>query len=344
MDFLKAKFNEELAAEIDPKDGKVKVAGYSCTPDVLLKEMDPLSYEMAFADWLDQRKERYLAKADEILELHDNRLRFNRLRESYRRGAVIPFIGAGMSIPSGYLGWTEFLRQLRNETRVSEKDLNDLLSKGKHEDAAQLLADDMPAGSFDEAIESTFSENGKLDGPIQLFPYIFDTSVVTTNFDNVIKNCYDAAGLPFSETLLGAEARELPRYLGQGSKVLVKLHGKVNSGCSRVLTYSEYQRHYGEKPCLRGVIEAICTKTLLFVGCRLKDDRTIQTLTQLVKDKGHDVTSRHYAFLSIRGDEDRLDRRDNLVKANIYPIWYPADEDHDECIEALLYKLAEGEE
>ena len=56
-----------------------------------------------------------------------------------------------MSIPSGYPGWTEFLWQLRNETRISEDDLDKLLSKGQYEEAAQALADDMPAGSFDEA-------------------------------------------------------------------------------------------------------------------------------------------------------------------------------------------------
>lgn len=342
MDFLKAKFNEELAAEIDPKDGKVKVAGYSCTPDELLKEMDPLSYEMAFADWLDQRKERYLAKADEILELHDNRLRFNRLRESYRRGAVIPFIGAGMSVPSGYPGWTKFLQKLRNETRVSEENLRTLLSEWKYEEAAQTLADDMPAGSFDEAIENAFGDDKYLEGPIQLLPYIFDTSVITTNFDDVVKRCYEATDSYFLETLLGTDACELPRFLGQGNKVLVKLHGKANSGRHRVLTYSEYEKHYGNPPCIQNVIEAISTKTLLFLGCSLGVDRTIQTLTQLVENRGHDIIPRHYAFLSISEDEDRLERRDYLVKANIFPIWYHADEGHDECIEALLYKLFEG--
>lgn len=339
MDFLKGKFDEELVAEID-KEGNVNVASYPFTPYSILNA-DPTIYDEAFSDWLEKRKDDYLIKADEILELYNNKRRFNKLKESHRKGVVIPFLGAGMSIPSGYPGWTEFLRQLRNETRVSEEDLNDLLSKGKYEEAAQVLADDMPAGSFDEAIESAFGSDERLAGPINLFPYIFDTSVITTNFDNVIKNCYDAAGFPFSETLLGAEARELPKYLGQGSKVLVKLHGRANSGCSRILTYAEYQRYYGEESCLRNVIEAICTKTLLFVGCSLNVDRTLLALAQHSKQKGYDVATRHYAFVSINDGEDRLARRDILASANIVPIWYPAEEGHDECIEAFLYKLSE---
>jgi hypothetical protein len=342
MDFLKRKFDEELAAEIE-QNGNVAIAGYSFTPDSILKEMDNVGYDDAFFAWLDQRKDNHLIKADEILELYDNRKRFNRLKEAYIRGSVIPFIGAGMSIPSGYPGWTEFLWQLRNETRVSEEELNNFLSEWKYEEAAQALADDMPAGSFDEAIENTFCHDEDLEGPIQLLPYIFNTSVITTNFDDVIKRCYDNADIFFSETLLGADARELPRFLGQGNKVLVKLHGKANSNRSRVLTYSEYNEHYGNPPCLQNVIEAISTKTLLFLGCSLGVDRTIQTLIQQVQNKGHDVTTRHYAFLSIGEDEDRLARRDDLVKANIFPIWYSADEEHGECIEALLHKLIEME-
>ncbi len=341
MDFLKGKFNEDLLAKIED-NGNVNIAGYSLTPDQILIEIEPIGYDEAFCDWLDQRKERLLIKADEILRLYDNRGRFNRLRESYKRGAVIPFIGAGMSMPSGYPGWTNFLRQLCYETRVSAEDLNDLLSQGQYEEAAQVLADDMPAGSFYEAIENAFGHDEDLAGTIQLLPYIFNTSVITTNFDDVIKRCYEASESPFTETLLGADARELPRYLGQGSKVLVKLHGKANSSRSRVLTHSEYQTHYREGNCLIDVIEAISTKTLFFVGCSLVVDRTILTLTQQLEKKGHDVATRHYALLSIGEDEDRLARRDKLVNANIFPIWYPADEDHDECIEALFYKLIEG--
>lgn len=342
MDFLKGKFNEELLAKIED-NGNVRIAGSSFPPASILKEMDSDVYEEAFSEWLDQRKERLLTKAEEILGLHDNQGRFNRLRDAYRRESVIPFVGAGMSIPSGYPGWTKFLWQLRNETRVSEDDLNNLLSQGKYEEAAQALADDMPAGSFDEAIDNTFGHDEDLAGTIQLFPHIFNTSVITTNFDDVIKRCYEASESPFTETLFGANARELPRYLGQGRKVLVKLHGNANSRHSRVLTYTEYQRHYGEGNCLLYVIEAISTRTLLFVGCSLVVDRTILTMAQQCEAKGHENATRHYAFLSIGEDEDRLARRDNLVNANIFPIWYPADEDHDECIEALLQKLAEGE-
>ena len=125
MDFLKEKFNEELFAEIED-NGNVKIADSSFSPDKILIVIDPVGYKDAFSDWLDERKKRLSTKADDILELYDNQGRFNRLRDAYKRGAVIPFIGAGMSIPSGYPGWSNFLRQLCKETRVSIEDLDNL--------------------------------------------------------------------------------------------------------------------------------------------------------------------------------------------------------------------------
>ena len=171
---------------------------------------------------------------------------------------------------------------------------------------------------------------------------MFEPCVITTNFDDVLKRCYENADKPFREILLGADSPDLPRYLGRKDKVLVKLHGKATTGRGRILTLKEYQAHYGDDASLGSRIEEICQSTLLFVGCSLSIDRTLMAMRELVATKGHDKAVRHYAFLSLNNDEDRLARRDQLAHANIFPIWYPDEEDHDECIEALLHKLADG--
>ena len=64
-------------------------------------------------------------------------------------------------------------------------------------------------------------------------------------------------------------------------------------------------------------------------------------MKDLIDEKGHEVIPRHYAFLAVN-EAERLQRRDQLSKSNIYPIWYPSTDDHNECIEALLHKLMES--
>lgn len=342
MEFLRKIFHEQLVAEVDDENGKVTIESSSFSPSEILEKIDPTSYEEIFIEWTARRKAEMIEKADKLLNLHDNLARFKTLKEAYRRGAIIPFVGAGMSMPTGYPSWTGFLWQLRKETRVTEEELAQLLDSGQYEQAAQVLADGMPAGSFDEALENTFGHDEVLAGPIQLVPYVFNTCAITTNFDDVLKRCYEQANQEFSDTLLGSDAVELPRRLGSNSKVLVKLHGKATSGRGRVLTFSEYQTHYGTTPSLTLVIEAICSKTLLFMGCSLGVDRTIHAMAAHLETKGREATSRHYALVALKEGDDRLARRDALAAANIFPIWYRDDDDHDECIEAFLHKLVEN--
>jgi hypothetical protein len=343
MHFLRSEFIDQLRAEIDDTTGNVVIEAAQFTPQQIL-EFNNETFELAFREWCETRKEQRIEKAEQILSLYDNRDRFDKLRQAYTRGSVLPFVGAGLSIPAGYPGWTGYLYQLRQETTVAEADLKGLIEGGEYEEAAQLLFDAMPHDSFNEHLENKFDNDRELDGCVRFLPYCFpQSSVVTTNFDDVVKQCYQAAEKPFSEELLGADAVELPRYLGQGKNVLVKLHGKASAARNRILTKREYDLHYVGGKTLGNSVEALANKTLLFLGCSLGSDRTVKCLKSLLADKGAASAVRHYAFLAVGDDNaERLKRKAELAEANIFPIWYPADEDHDECLMALLTKLAEN--
>lgn len=335
MEYLIPQFHDYLNEE-----GEVDVAGYSFRRDNILKELEKEGYQEAFNEWLQQRQQDNLSRADEILVLYDNQRRFNKLKEIYARGAIIPFVGAGMSMPSDYPGWTKFLYQVLDETKVSKVDFDEAITKGHYEEAAQMLSDALPVGCFLEHVENAFGANQKICGVVQRLPLIFKQAVVTTNFDNVLNRCFENAKFNFEEELLGPNAEELPRALGENRRVLVKLHGKANSSRNRILTKSEYDNHYQNDQALESVIEAISNSTLLFLGCSLTVDRTIQCLKRIIDKKGPENVPRHYAFLKLNEGEDRIARKNLLAEANIFPIWYT--DDHDESLEALLEKLTEG--
>lgn len=341
MDFLKDEFLDQLRAEIDDETGKVIIEAVEFTPQQILQEVNPTIFDTAFAEWCEMKKDERLEKAEEILDLFpSNRRRFEVLKSHFKSGSVIPFVGAGMSMPSGYAGWTHYLKGLLNETHVDQKAFNDLLSEYKYEEAAQMLFDGMSAGSFDEALENEFGHDLPIVGAIRFLPYLFTSSVITTNFDNVLKRCYDNSGRSFTDVLLGPDAIELPKLIGEEKNVLVKLHGKAISGRNRVLTFNEYEEHYANTDTLNKCIRAISRKTLLFLGCSLGVDRTLLSLKELFAEEGTTSMPRHYAFLKLEEEEERVTRQQQLAEANIYPIWYTGD--HDQCIEALLEKLAEG--
>ncbi len=344
MKHLKPIFADALAQEqnLYVDKGRVHIRNKHWAPDEILEGLlDPDAYNDLFLDWVQERKEELIESAKTILDEYRLQDRFGKLKEVYARGAVVPFVGAGLSVSSGYPGWTAFLKQHIRETAINPEEFDQILRAGQYEEAAQKLADAL-GPAFNEAVENAFGRSRDISGCVQLLPHVFDSCVITTNFDDVTKRCYEAAGKPFSEELSGEHSRELPRKLAEGKRILLKLHGTSTSPRGRILTAAEYKKHYGDGEELQKAIEAICSKTLLFVGCGLTVDRTLTAMKAFVQANGHDNIARHYAFLPVPGnDAEKNARRDALIECNVYPIWYPAGA-HDESIEALLLALMEA--
>lgn len=341
MKHLKPIFADALAQEqnLFVDKGRVHIRDKHWAPDeILVGMLDPDAYKDMFLDWVQERREELVESAKNILDEFGLRDRFGKLKEVYARDAVVPFVGAGLSVSSGYPGWTAFLKQHILETTLDPGEFDHILRAGQYEEAAQRLADAL-GPAFNEAVENAFGRSRDISGCVQLLPYVFDSCVITTNFDDVTKRCYETAGKPFSEELSGEHSRELPKKLAEGKRILLKLHGTSTSPRGRILTAAEYHKHYGDGEELQRAIEAICSKTLLFVGCSLTVDRTLSAMKAFVQANGHDNIARHYAFLPVPDNAaERIARRDALIECNVYPIWYPAGA-HDESIEALLLAL-----
>jgi len=343
LEYLKQEFHRELASEGNFYiiDGRLYIREHHWAPEDLLQAISDVIYDGTFKGWLDERTETIISKADDILEQFDQVDRFTMLQQAYKRGVVTPFVGAGMCNESGYPLWTEFLRLLRRQTTIGEDEFENFLSEGQYEEAAQVLSDSLKA-AFNEELENSFGGSRPISGAIQYLPYVFDTPVITSNYDDVLKRCYEHAFLPFEEIISGHMGDELPKFLGAGRRVLVKLHGTALSGRGRILTLNEYQQYYEKDNVIKKVINAFCARTILFLGCGLTVDRSILAMADYANENGHDSVSRHYAFLEEPESEDaRLKKKQRLSNSNIYPIWYPIGQ-HDESIEALLVKLKES--
>ena len=55
---------------------------------------------------------------------------------------VIPFVGAGLSIPLGFPGWTDFLLAEAESAGIRDK-VQKLIDNGQYEEAAELLLDEL---------------------------------------------------------------------------------------------------------------------------------------------------------------------------------------------------------
>ncbi|UEB31410.1 SIR2 family protein [Haemophilus influenzae] len=343
-DYLERLFIEELNSE-----GEIIISGNSFFRHEILYTLDPEAYKDVFEFWKTERKQRNLNEANRILDItSDNRNRFIRLKELFKEKKIIPFIGAGMSMSTGLTSWSEFLRSVQQETRTDRFYFEDLLSQGEFEEAAQYL-DDCSPSHLQEQLDNIFGRKylfNEINGVICLLPKFFNnTPIITTNYDNILSTVYQKCDYPFSDELNGLYLEDLYNKLLDKQNFLLKIHGTFDKPQNRILTKNDYDKHYNDQTSkLKNCVESLFSSSLLFIGCSLTIDRLIKALAEIVQEKGSENLPRHYAFLfsDPKKDVNRINKKEELAKSNIFPIWY--DGDHDESIEALLELLNDGEQ
>lgn len=340
FEFLQPRFDDQLTAEVGQNNRDIIIAGSSFSASQILRNVDSTIYDEAFIEWRNNYFQDCKDRANEIISSFNNRDRFLRLQESIRTDSVIPFVGAGMSCASGFRLWNRYLHFLREDSNISEQELDEMLNNGQYEIAAERLLNDLGENLFDERLHTAYRayQNNTIRGAVHYFPYIFRKAVVTTNFDNVLEKVYETHNTRFSRTLLGTQGANFIQHITDNIFCLYKIHGDFAEPETRVLTLNEYQSAYAEDSRLVNTLKlAFSSNTFFFVGCSLNQDRTMQLMEILANERRN--LPRHYALLSSPINEgERQERQRFLARRNIFPIWYPTNQ-HDDSVEAIFVKL-----
>ncbi len=306
----------------------------------------PDDYEANLTEFVQNQQAEARDRVREMLNDCGCLQRFNRLTERHIEQQVLPFVGAGMSKPSGFPMWGGFLKELaHNDAPVLDK-VEQAIEEGRFSDAAQVISDDLDENMLAEQIENYFGLNVFTPaGPVHLVPELFKWGCITTNFDHVLEKVYEQNERSFDAVFSGTNIIAAPREAASGENILFKIHGTATNQIGRVLTSLEYNNAYGNQRTVPGTLNHLITnRSLLFMGCSLATDRTIIAM-QEIKAMNGVAGLRHYAFLADPGQGARTERHAELQRAEIHPIWYPVDDpetDHDMWIEYLLVALDGG--
>jgi len=260
---------------------------------------------------------------------------------------VIPFVGAGLSIPFGFPGWKDFLVSQGGRAGIEDQ-IRKRIEDGDYEGAAEYLLKGLGNRAFHDAIDDAFGdrklEGKQLDGAVAILPSLALGPVITTNFDHVLERAFQEGSCPFEYAAWGAKADMVLEAFYQNQRFLLKIHGDVKDRTDRILTLSEYQKHYGPPDAfdpslslprlLKLMLES---RPLLFVGCSLGADRTLAILKRISEELPGIA---HYALVEKpSSDEEFRKKARHLSDHCIRPIWYP--EGRHELIEPLLAYLAD---
>lgn len=272
---------------------------------------------------------------------------FDELKRCCQRGFVIPFVGAGMSKSAGLPEWKEYLLGQCHDAGLAPEAIRERLEvESDYEGVMNDIVQRLTLHRFERDFERSFQLPDEIGGAVTLLPKLFDSSVITTNFDRVLERVYENEAKVFEEKVTGrGRANAFFRAIPAGQRYLLKLHGNIDNAAERVLNANEYAEAYGNEgdinmtfPLPKLLKRLFTSYSFLFLGCSLSVDRTIKTFMRVAGEEGHDSLPHHYAVLPSPGDAEKKRSIDeHLASAHITPLWYPEGEhDHVERILELL--------
>ena len=167
----------------------------------------------------------------EILSFHANEDRYIDLKASVGRQQVVPFIGSGMSVPSGLPTWSDLLKKVARFAQCDLSELERLINCSNFEKAADLLSEKMHPRLMAERVSHDLrvTQSDIINGPVCLLPALFPNLVITTNLDNVLEQVYGLCIQPFVYTLGGKQLVDYRQLKNPGEGFLLKLHGDCQS-------------------------------------------------------------------------------------------------------------------
>lgn len=307
----------------------------------ILQKFDEPVYDDLYEQWKIENKK-------ELLRLNSSLDNFKQLISVIRKKKVVPFIGSGLSASSGYETWTKFLTTLANEANELER-VEQLLNDNLYEEASEYLMEKLGKENFNSKVDLKFgSPIGKIQGIVNDLPKATNGTIVTTNFDKLVETAFLNNGIRL-DIIHGNEDKEFHRCFVSGDNYLLKLHGSINDTKSRVFTKTEYEEAYlldGEldfnKPLPENLSKIYLNSTLLFLGCSLENDRTLQLFKTIKEQYGERKIPRHFTIISAPETKKELVEREKfLTEHMIFPIWYPYQEYDklNEIFELLLYEI-----
>lgn len=256
-----------------------------------------------------------------------NEQRFDQLVECLAAQEVVPFIGAGVSAGGGFPTWANHLRQQGRTAGIPAGQVEAWLAQGQYEEVISHIEQQHGREVFAQEIRDVFGKRGSIQDITLLISALFNDTLITTNYDRLLEQVYDTDGTGRVKVINGRTALELP----DPAKVsIIKIHGDFNDPAHCILGKAQYDAAYGEdaldlqRPVPKILARYYSNNSLLFIGCNLRNDRTLQVFQATKVAAGDELFPQHFAIEQAPTKlADLVSRNSELSRLGITAIWYP---------------------
>ena len=158
-------------------------------PSKALFAGDKEAYDQAFEEYHVQRRREALNKeylCEQFTDDHwfqRNLDHFDQLVQYLEAGAVVPFIGAGLSVAGGFPSWKDHLRQQGRTAGIDKTHIEDLLANGQYETVIEEIENIRGRDVFTQEIRDVFHVPAIITDTTLRLTELFTDTVITTNYD-----------------------------------------------------------------------------------------------------------------------------------------------------------------
>jgi len=313
---------------------------YAFTPSEILFWVERVSYYDELENYKNEEVENRHKELISTLFNSGQDTVFESLIDSIKRQRIAPFVGAGVSKTYSYPLWGEALDKIYEELKdLGIEEYEELIKSNSYLDAAQALYE-KDTQQFNYFIKKRFEISEAIkkdickDGIPKLISQITNGAVITTNYDKILEFVFEAERKPFQGFMHGVQQKnQFVTKLIKGDRCILKLHGDVEYEDTYIFCKEQYDDAYHDeenridfkKPLPKTLRQIFISHSLLFLGCSLEQDRTLD-LFKFIKEEGQFEIPEHFALLENKFPENRAWKRDTenrLLSINIRPIWYP---------------------
>lgn len=287
---------------------------------------DKEAYDQAFKGYRIQRRHEVLSK--DTLNDHwyeRNEERFVQLVERLLENDVVPFVGAGVSVAGGFPSWKDHLRQQGTTAGIDSDRIEGYLAIGQYETIIEEIENIRGRDVFAQEIRDVFSKTGEITDITLRLSELFSDTLITTNYDRLLEQALDTGGTKIQlvygeDALTKADPQQVTIY---------KLHGDIKSPQRCIIGKNQYDVAYGadrldmDLPIPKLLRYYFMNSSLLFVGCSLRNDRTIRVFEAVKQELGDKGLPQHFSIEQAPDSEDELvERNAELLSLGITAIWH----------------------
>ena len=217
-------------------------------------------------------------------------------------GTASIFAGAGLSIPAGFVNWSELMTEIAQDLGLDINTENDLVSMAQFH-----VNENRNRTKINRKILEEFTEDAKETTNHKLIAKLPIASIWTTNYDELIEKSF------VNENKIVDIKHTNSQLLTTKPKrdvVVYKMHGDVSHPNSAIITKEQYEQyHQTHEPFINALTGELTTKTFLFIGFSFTDPNLDYVLSRL-NFRFREEKRQHYCFVKkpILGDHQNKDQ------------------------------------